>query len=64
MDIRTPMAQTEEMYIALKQAGVETALVRMNQEWHGTGRKKNQPTGLELMDTSVNGMKNIRNDLF
>ena len=28
------------MYIALKQAGVETALVRMNQEWHGTGRKK------------------------
>ena len=40
LDIRTPMAQTEEMYIALKQAGVETALVRMNQEWHGTGRKK------------------------
>ena len=26
--------------------------------------EKNQPIGLELMDTSVNGMKNIRNDLF
>ena len=40
LDIRTPMAQTEEMYIAFKQAGIETALVRMNKEWHGTGREK------------------------
>ena len=40
LDIRTPMAQTEEMYIAFKQAGIETALVRMNKEWHGTDRKK------------------------
>ena len=40
LDIRTPMAQTEEMYIALKEAGVETTLVRMNGEWHGTDREK------------------------
>ena len=40
LDIRTPMAQTEEMYIALKEAGVETTLVRINGEWHGTDRKK------------------------
>ena len=40
LDIRTPMAQTEEMYIALKEAGVDTVLVRMNEEWHGTGRRK------------------------
>ena len=31
LDIRTPMAQTEEMYIALKEAGVDTVLVRMNE---------------------------------
>jgi len=40
LDIRTPMAQTEEMYIALKEAGVETTLVRINGEWHGTDEKK------------------------
>ena len=40
LDIRTPMAQTEEMYIALKEAGVETTLVRMNGEWHGTDEEK------------------------
>ena len=40
LDIRTPMPQTEEMYVALKEAGVDTVLVRMNGEWHGTGRRK------------------------
>ena len=40
LDIRTPMAQTEEMYIAFKHAGIDTTLVRMNEEWHGTGRRK------------------------
>jgi tripartite ATP-independent transporter DctM subunit len=40
LDIRTPMAQTEEMYIALKEVGVETTLVRINGEWHGTDEKK------------------------
>ncbi|MBA58339.1 MAG: peptidase S9 [Gammaproteobacteria bacterium] len=39
-DLRTPMAQTEEMFVALKQAGVPTTLIRMNGEWHGTGRRK------------------------
>ena len=39
LDIRTPMPQTEEMYVALKEAGVETALIRMNKEWHGTSSK-------------------------
>jgi dipeptidyl aminopeptidase/acylaminoacyl peptidase len=35
-DLRTPMSQTEEFYRALKLRGVPTALVRMNDEWHGT----------------------------
>ena len=40
LDIRTPMPQTEELYVALKQANVPTTLIRMNDEWHGTGRRK------------------------
>ena len=35
-DLRTPMPQTEEYYAALKVSGVETAMVRFNNEWHGT----------------------------
>jgi dipeptidyl aminopeptidase/acylaminoacyl peptidase len=35
-DLRTPMPQTEEYYAALKVMGVETAMVRFNNEWHGT----------------------------
>jgi dipeptidyl aminopeptidase/acylaminoacyl peptidase len=36
-DLRTPMAQSEEYYQALKQVGVETVLLRFNKEYHGTG---------------------------
>ena len=35
-DLRTPMAQTEEYYQALKMLKVPTAMVRFNNEWHGT----------------------------
>ena len=35
-DLRTPMPQTEEYYAALKVMGVETAMIRFNNEWHGT----------------------------
>jgi dipeptidyl aminopeptidase/acylaminoacyl peptidase len=35
-DLRTPMPQTEEYYAALKVLGVETAMIRFNNEWHGT----------------------------
>lgn len=35
-DLRTPMAQTEEYYEALKIRKVPTAMVRFNNEWHGT----------------------------
>lgn len=35
-DLRTPMPQTEEYYAALKIMGVETAMIRFNNEWHGT----------------------------
>ena len=35
-DLRTPMPQTEEYFAALKVMGVETAMVRFNNEWHGT----------------------------
>jgi dipeptidyl aminopeptidase/acylaminoacyl peptidase len=36
LDLRTPMPQTEEFYEALKIEGVPTAMVRFNNEWHGT----------------------------
>ncbi|MEX2471122.1 MAG: S9 family peptidase [Gemmatimonadota bacterium] len=35
-DLRTPMPQTEEYYAALKVMGVPTAMIRFNDEWHGT----------------------------
>ncbi len=35
-DLRTPMPQTEEFYEALKIMRVPTAMVRFNNEWHGT----------------------------
>jgi dipeptidyl aminopeptidase/acylaminoacyl peptidase len=36
LDLRTPMPQTEEFYRALKYRGIPTAMVRMNNEYHGT----------------------------
>ena len=38
-DLRTPMPQTEEFYQALKMRKVPTAMVRFNDEWHGTSSK-------------------------
>jgi dipeptidyl aminopeptidase/acylaminoacyl peptidase len=35
-DLRTPMPQTEQFYSALKLRKVPTAMLRMNNEWHGT----------------------------
>jgi dipeptidyl aminopeptidase/acylaminoacyl peptidase len=35
-DLRTPIGQTEEFYEALKLRKVPTAMVRFNNEWHGT----------------------------
>ena len=35
-DLRTPISQTEEYYEALRFRGVPTAMVRFNNEWHGT----------------------------
>ena len=35
-DLRTPMPQTEEYFAALKVLGVPTAMIRFNDEWHGT----------------------------
>lgn len=39
LDLRTPMSQTEEYYQALKAEGVETLLLRFNEEYHGTSSK-------------------------
>lgn len=36
LDLRTPIPQTEEFYRALKLRGVPTAMLRMNNEYHGT----------------------------
>ncbi len=35
-DLRTPLAQAEEFYVALKSRGVPTALIPMRKEFHGT----------------------------
>jgi dipeptidyl aminopeptidase/acylaminoacyl peptidase len=37
-DLRTPIPQTEEFYMALKIQKVPTKMIRMKDEWHGTGR--------------------------
>lgn len=39
LDLRTPMAQSEEFYSALKMRGVEAALLRFADEFHGTSSK-------------------------
>ena len=39
LDLRTPMAQTEEYYAALKMRGVPAALMRFEGEWHGTSSR-------------------------
>jgi dipeptidyl aminopeptidase/acylaminoacyl peptidase len=39
LDMRTPMAQTEEYYAALKMRGVPTKLLRFEGEYHGTSSK-------------------------
>jgi dipeptidyl aminopeptidase/acylaminoacyl peptidase len=38
-DLRTPISQTEEFYEALKFRKVPTAMLRFNEEWHGTSSK-------------------------
>lgn len=38
-DRRTPMAQSEEYYAALKMLGVPTRLLRFNDQYHGTGTR-------------------------
>ncbi len=38
-DLRTPISQTEEFYEALKVRKIPTAMVRFNDEWHGTTSK-------------------------
>ena len=35
-DLRTPLAQAEELYAALKKKGVPTVLIPIKNEWHGT----------------------------
>jgi dipeptidyl aminopeptidase/acylaminoacyl peptidase len=36
LDLRTPMPQSEEFYRALKMRNIPTALIRVNNEYHGT----------------------------
>jgi len=38
-DLRTPMAQSEKYYAALKTRGVTAKLMRFDSEYHGTGSK-------------------------
>lgn len=38
-DLRTPISQTEEFYMALKIQKVPTVMLRFNDEWHGTSSR-------------------------
>jgi dipeptidyl aminopeptidase/acylaminoacyl peptidase len=38
-DLRTPMAQSEEYFSALRMRGVPTVLLRFNNQYHGTGTR-------------------------
>jgi dipeptidyl aminopeptidase/acylaminoacyl peptidase len=38
-DLRTPIPQTEQFYSALKLRKIPTAMIRFNEEWHGTTSK-------------------------
>ena len=38
-DLRTPMPQTEEFYMALKVQKIPTVMIRFNDEWHGTSSR-------------------------
>ena len=38
-DLRTPIEQTEQFYRALRLRKVPTAMIRFNDEWHGTSSK-------------------------
>jgi dipeptidyl aminopeptidase/acylaminoacyl peptidase len=39
LDLRTPISQTEQFYQALKAQQKPTAMIRFEDEWHGTSRK-------------------------
>lgn len=39
LDLRTPMPQTEEYYVALKMRGIPAALLRFEGEYHGTSSR-------------------------
>jgi dipeptidyl aminopeptidase/acylaminoacyl peptidase len=39
LDLRTPMSQTEEYYQALKLRKVDTAMIRVQDEYHGAARR-------------------------
>lgn len=51
-DMRTPMAQSEEYYAALRMRGVPSKLLRFNEQYHGTGTKpsNNMRTILYMLD--------------
>ncbi len=44
-DLRTPMAETEQYYQALRLRGVDTAMVRMPGAYHGIARRPSQLAG-------------------
>jgi dipeptidyl aminopeptidase/acylaminoacyl peptidase len=52
LDLRTPMPQSEEYYVALKMLGVPVRLLRFQKEYHGTSSKPSNymRTLLYMMD--------------
>ena len=48
-DLRTPMPQTEQFYSALKLLKVPTAMLRFNNEWHGTSSTPSSVSGAESL---------------
>ena len=52
LDMRTPIPQSEEYYVALKMRGVPTALLRFEGEYHGTSSKPSNWLRTQLYMTS------------
>ena len=61
-DLRTPMAQTEEYYQALKQLGVPTKMLRFHAEAHGRLEAVELHANPALPDEVVRGVRRTAQD--
>ncbi len=63
LDLRTPMAQTEEYYQALKLRKVDSVLVRIQDEYHGAGSRHPSNRIRRMLYTETWFRKHTRGDV-